>query len=151
MHLPSDRKCPGKVPLCRKAWLLLVIGVFLSGCSSANDGRLAVTGEVSFDGQPIGDGYITLSPLAKGPSAGGRIVDGKFQIPTKGPTEGEYRVIVQAMRRTGRMIPVDPAVPEDKVEESVQFLPPQFNTRTQFSATLSPDNTHLVFDLKSKP
>ena len=139
------------IRLRSKAWLPLVIGAILGGCNSTNDGRLAVTGEVSFDGQAIREGYITLSPLAKGPSAGGRIVDGKFQIPTKGPTEGEYHVIVQAMRKTGRMIPVDPAVPEDKVEESVQFLPPQFNTQTQLSATLSPDNTHLVLDLKSNP
>jgi len=137
--------------LFRKAWQPLMVGVLLSGCNSAGDGRLAITGEVSFDGQPILDGSITLSPLAKGPSAGGRIVDGKFQIPTKGPTEGQYRVIVQAMRKTGRMIPVDPAVPADTVEETVQFLPPQFNTRTQLSVNISSDNTHLVLELTSKP
>ena len=128
----------------------IAVVVITVGCGGLTDGRLQISGEVTFDGQPVADGYVTLSPLGRGPSAGGRIQDGKFNIEReKGPMAGKYRVVLQAMRETGRMIPIDPALPDDTVAETVQYLPARYNTRSQLTADLSPDNTHLVLELSS--
>ena len=129
---------------------IAVVVVVAVGCGGPTDARLRITGEVTFDGQPVVDGYVTLSPLGSGPSAGGRIQDGKFAIERdKGPMTGKYRVVLQAMRETGRMVPIDPALPNDTVAETVQYIPPCYNTRSQLTADLSPDNTHLVLELSS--
>jgi hypothetical protein len=128
----------------------IAVAVVAIGCGGPTDGRLQITGEVTFDGQPVADGYVTLSPLGSGPSAGGRIQDGEFVIERdKGPMAGKYRVVLQAMRETGRMIPIDPALPHDTVAETVQYIPPHYNTRSQLTADLSPDNRHLVLELSS--
>ena len=128
----------------------IAVVLLAAGCGGPTDGRLQITGEVTFDGQPVVDGYVTLSPLGSGPSAGGKIQDGEFTIEReKGPMAGKYRVVLQAMRETGRMIPIDPALPHDTVAETVQYLPACYNTRSQLTAGLSPDNTHLVLELSS--
>ena len=139
--------------MIRKMPLAVVISVCLAvavGCGRPTDGRLQITGEVTFDGQPIANGHVMLSPLGSGPSAGGSIQDGKFTVGRdKGPKEGKYRVEVEAMRETGRMVPIDPAMPNETVAETVQYIPPQYNQRSQLIEDLSPENTHLVLKLSS--
>jgi hypothetical protein len=49
------------------------------GCG---DGSLAtVTGEVTYEGEPVGEGTLTLLPAdGKGPVAGGRITGGRYTV-----------------------------------------------------------------------
>jgi hypothetical protein len=131
--------------------LLLTLLLFPVGCGGPSDGRLVVTGEVSFDGQPVALGSISLIPLGKGPSVGGEIIDGQFRIAEKGPTAGEYRVMIQGMRETGRMVAVDRAFPEQKEAEMEQYIPTRYNSRSELKVSISPDNTHLVLELSSTP
>ena len=50
----------------------------LSGCGGS---AAAVSGEVTYEGQPVGDGHITFTPAdGKGPDAGGRIVAGRYAV-----------------------------------------------------------------------
>lgn len=74
---------------------MVVLGGFvlvtLSGCGRS--GGVTVSGTVTFDGRPVEEGYITLSPAdGKGPSAGGPIKEGKFSI--SGVLPGEKIVSV---------------------------------------------------------
>ena len=134
----------------RRAVALAVVVGWTAGCGGANDGRLQITGKVTLDGQPIPGGYVRLSPLGSGPSAGGRIEQGEFTIARdKGPMAGKYRVVIEAMRETGRMVPVDPALPDDLVADTEQYIPAHYNTRSQLTIELSPDNTHFEFKLSS--
>ncbi len=50
------------------------------GCGG--DGRQAVSGDVTMDGQPLSDGIIRFEPQAgiPGSGAGTAIVDGRFQL-----------------------------------------------------------------------
>ncbi len=127
-----------------------VFGATLAaGCGKQSD-RLLVTGEVTFDGRPVEDGFVTLIPLGKGPSAGGRITAGQLEIaPAKGPLPGEYRILVQATRETGRVVATDPAIPNHREAEIEQYLPARYNSRSELTARLSPDHTHLDLDLVS--
>lgn len=61
--------------------LLLVLGV-LAGCSDSEPKRFRVSGEVTFDKQPIAHGEILFTPDGtkqnSGPQGIARIKDGKF-------------------------------------------------------------------------
>jgi hypothetical protein len=51
---------------------------FLSGCGSST---ATVSGEVTYEGQPVGDGYVTFTPVdGKGKDAGGPITGGRYQV-----------------------------------------------------------------------
>ena len=88
---------------------LLLACVFASGCSRRSGlERASIRGEVTLDGNPVSSGSIRLVPLEKngGPSSGGDIVDGKYDIHReKGPTLGSHRVEVYVPYNTGRKIP----------------------------------------------
>ncbi len=120
----------------------------LAGCSGAEGGRRKITGEISFDGQPLEGGWIYFRPLGKGPSAAGQIADGSFAIPAKkGLPAGTYQVAIEYLKPTGRM---QKAYTGEQIEEKQQVIPPQFNERTELTADVQASGvTHLTFDLKS--
>jgi hypothetical protein len=68
----------------------------IAGCSDPNvEKRGEVMGTVTLDGQPVADGAISFFPIGatSGPSAGGKIVNGKYHIPqAQGPVIGDNRV-----------------------------------------------------------
>ncbi|MGB9688853.1 hypothetical protein [Thermogutta sp.] len=74
--------------------LVLLTGfvlVAVPGCGKSSG--VTVSGTVTFDGRPVEEGYLTLSPAdGKGPSAGGPIKEGKFSI--SGVLPGEKIVSV---------------------------------------------------------
>ncbi|MBN2295938.1 MAG: hypothetical protein JXM70_26135 [Pirellulales bacterium] len=76
----------------------------LSGCS--DNGRQALSGTVTLDGQPIG-GTISIDPMGetRGPSTGGAIRDGKFSMDKSiGLLPGTYKVTIYSTRNTGRIV-----------------------------------------------
>jgi hypothetical protein len=77
--------------------LVLAIGA-APGCSRGESAweRVTVTGTVTYRGQAVADGSISLCPVTKtktgGPAAGAAIRDGRFEIPEeRGPTTGMYQ------------------------------------------------------------
>jgi hypothetical protein len=62
--------------------------VFLAALAAGCGNSCSVSGNVSYDGQPVEDGMITFLPTdGKGPSTGGKITGGKYQMDklTPGP------------------------------------------------------------------
>jgi len=62
---------------------------------------------VTLDGKPLASGSITFQPTAgtSGPSAGGAITNGQFELPAaSGVMPGKYNVVVQVMLETGKML-----------------------------------------------
>lgn len=108
----------------RRALGGLALLAFLTFIGCSDSGRTAVEGSVLIDGQPLSMGSITFIPDAGngGPSAGGAIVDGKFQIPAKyGPLQGKYRIKVFADRETGRKV-IDPSFGEIAERKQIKFV-----------------------------
>jgi hypothetical protein len=68
-----------------RATPLALIAVLLAGCGASS---CRVTGEVTYEGDPVKKGTITFVPVdGKGPIAGGSIVDGRYsaEVSTPGP------------------------------------------------------------------
>ena len=77
---------------------LLPLGLFvclLPGCGGSS---ASISGDVTYNGQPVGAGYITFSPSdGKGPAAGGAIENGHYIVESLPP--GPKLVKVDAVKK----------------------------------------------------
>jgi hypothetical protein len=107
-----------------KALTLLSLSSLLlaAGCGEGNpDGRVGVSGRISFQGKPLSNGRIVFAPAKGTPglAAGGKVEAGRFQIDADdGPTAGEYQVTV-----TIGVLRKDPKIGSDPDDKS-QLIPP---------------------------
>jgi hypothetical protein len=132
---------------------LLVVAV--PGCGGAGDGivRQAISGRVSLDGKPLDRGQLTLIPIQAGPTAGGNIADGVFTINrSEGPSAGKYRVMIVAIRPTGRRVRDADGPPGSTVEELANVIPECYNTKTELEVDVKSEGANtFTFDLVSTP
>jgi hypothetical protein len=136
----------------RLAFCCLVLLALDAGCGGAKykgEKRYPLSGDVTFDGQPVDLGSISLIPEgSKGGASGGVINDGKYKVPEeKGPTAGTYRVEIHWLKRTGRQLR-DPESGE-MYDDRREALPGKFHTSSELTVEVpAPDNRH-DFNLKS--
>jgi hypothetical protein len=124
--------------------LALAAGVL--GCGSSGPQRASVAGEVTLNGSPIEQGTITFVPASgnAGPTAGGAIIDGKYNVPKAvGPLVGRQRVELRAWRKTGVMIP-NPMSAGAMMEEKVEAFGAEFNDQSTLERDVA--SGHNVFD-----
>ena len=128
----------------RFVWLSFVclsLGMILPGCGGgpAYEGpkRFAVTGKVTFDGEPINGGTIAFIPdNDKHNPSGGSIENGVYSIPVeKGPNEGTYRVAIYWHKPTGEKIKDSDT--GEMIDAVKQVVPAKFNDGTQLQATIT--------------
>jgi hypothetical protein len=86
---------------------LTLIGVAVAAGCQRNDGRNAVGGTVTLDGQPLAGAVVHFQPLpGQAGSSSGATTDanGRFTIAgNKGLLPGKYATSVQAWKGTGKM------------------------------------------------
>src|SRR5262249_48656587 len=72
--------------------------VGLAGCSDSYGGRLAVSGNIKLEGQPLKTGSITFVPLdGQDTQSGSTIKDGYYSVPREnGLKPGNYLVMISA-------------------------------------------------------
>ena len=134
----------------RHVWALWAAGLtsLAIGCAS-DDGRVAVDGTVTVDGQPLENGTINFQPAPgnQAPSSGSAIRQGNFALATaRGLQPGEYLVTVHAFRKSGRTIN-DPQM--GQVEE---IVPVKFQETMPLKASVTAGaENHLEFSLTSVP
>jgi hypothetical protein len=119
------------------AWCALAI----AGCGPG-DGRVEVSGSVTFDGKPIERGSIVFTPEVKGSPDGGKIIDGQFRLRA---LVGKHRIKIEASRPTG------PFVPSMGGHVHEEYIPARYNSKTTLSEEVTPggDNS-FSFRLTSK-
>lgn len=138
-----------------RATALLIGATLPLGCWSG-DGlqRAPVRGEVRVDGVLLEGGSINFFPAgtAEGPSAGGVITKGLYNIPEEGgPVVGQNRVEIRGVKKTGRMVPNHMA-PGTMREELVEALPPDTNTKSKIVREVVAGSNVIDFpDLKGAP
>jgi hypothetical protein len=126
---------------------LLIFGIsILIGCAGKG-APATLSGEVRFQGQPVEKGSIRLDPMAgEGEPAAVPITNGRYEFgPGSGLVSGRYRVSIMGHRVVGTR--VDPETGQT-IQETEQYIPDQYNTRTTLEITLSPGQNTQDFDLK---
>lgn len=122
--------------------------VLLLGCGQSQ--RLALTGVVTLDGQPLNEGSITFMPQSgtTSPSAGANVTQGHFSVSAeKGVLPGKFRVEITAKRKTGRTVMSDTA--GGMIDQYEQYLPARYNRDSQLMATVPQSGAGLEFALTS--
>jgi hypothetical protein len=114
--------------------------------------RKAVSGTVTFDGQPLSEGKIQFEPVkgAQGKTtiAVGDIIDGKYSInATIGPVAGTYKVIISSQPLV-KITPGESPGPVPKMPP--EKIPSQFNSSSTLTKEVTNDPAQTIdFDLKS--
>jgi hypothetical protein len=127
------------------------------GCGSETaGGRRAVTGTVSYGGQPVEEGQIVFEPQAAGaPLATGQIKGGEYEIDAKyGPATGPYRVRIEGFRKKKLAnMPPHPYAGDSPDASTVaeQYLPATYNTRSTLQVEIKDEDEGVHnFDLQAK-
>jgi len=129
-----------KTLFAKFAHLALVIGMF-PGCS--DDGKTEFQGTASWNGTPIVDGYVEMTPTdGMGQVVGCNIVDGKFSFRTQ---EGEKRVSVTAKRKIGETAPTERIPTPEPIY--FQFIPEKFNAATELLVTINNSDPKVNLEL----
>lgn len=129
----------------RYAYAAVLLALGLAGCGPSGPTTYAVSGRVTFDGEPIADGYITFAPAVRGEApAAAPIKAGAYRLRT---TAGEKRVSVQASKFVG------PENPVMGLRAREQYIPDRYNLETTLTAGVTADGAN-EFDfalLSSEP
>jgi len=142
--------------LSKQTSITLVCGLLLLlaiGCGKSGSNRSAISGNVTLDGKPIEHGSILFTPIegTKGTVAGGPIEGGQYRLANdKGPAIGQNRVEIHAMRQTGKMVQKPLAPRGEMIEESVEAIPPRFNSASTLKTQIQPGENTANFDVVSK-
>jgi len=139
---------------CNLAVLLFALSLTsLPGCSAyKGPERAAVKGTVSIAGEPLKNGSISFTPTDgnTGPTAGGTITNGSFDIPKdRGPVVGMNIISINGSEKTGRKVPA-PFGPDKMVDEYVEIVPPRYNTQSELKKDIQSGKNQLEFPLKSQ-
>lgn len=132
--------------VCRSALFTSMLLLLVSGCS---DNKTAdVSGVVSVDGQPVEKGNISLFPAdGKGPSVGGDIVNGKYEV-SKAPV-GTVKVQIRVPKVTGKKKLYD--TPDSPTRDTFsESLPKKYNDNTELTYDVKPGKNIKDWDLSTK-
>ena len=150
MKLPTRPICLG---------LAVMLGVTVLGCGSRNPlGRRAVSGRVTFAGEPLDQGTISFEPQQQPGFAGGAVIlDGRYDVPAdKGLPPGKYLVRIYSTEGGGVTRPAagppGPAAPgaADGLHQA-ERIPAEFNDRSTHVVEVAADGPNQFdFDVPAK-
>jgi len=107
-----------------------------------------VTGQVTFDGQPVKDGHVSFTPVdGKGQTGGAPIADGRFKAEQVPATK--MKVALHGNKVIGTRKAYD--TPESPVmPDVVELLPPKYNFNSELTLDVKRGSQDVKYDLKSK-
>jgi hypothetical protein len=122
---------------------LLGFLALVTGCGDSGPKTYAVSGAVTFAGEPVGEGEIVFrSAAGSEASCAGRIADGRFSFRA---TPGKKRVEIVASRE------VKSAPAESGETLNLQmYIPEKYNSKSELSADVTPDGPNS-FDFRLEP
>ena len=139
----------------RRLGIGLLLGL-AAGCGSDEvPNRRAISGIVTFDGQPLESGAILLEPTSfeagTGTAVGATIRRGEFTLPRdRGPIPGRYRVRIYA--GSGVQAPPREGQSDKTRRPMVEGVPEVYNTRSQLHAEVGMRGPNRFrFELQAGP
>jgi hypothetical protein len=143
-HSSSDRSSLSAVAIAVVLFAIL-------GCNK--EPRTAVSGTVTFDGQPLPAGQIVFEPTSAGRLGIAQISNGAYNMPaTQGPTAGKYVVRITANRPSGRKTKTGGGRDTKAlVDQHEQFIPGKYNEQSQLTTEVAGEGLIVRdFPLQSK-
>ncbi len=124
--------------------------LFTCGCGPSGPEQFAISGQVTYDGQPVDNGDIGFIPgdgsAAK--TVGADLVDGRYEVPAyEGPQAGKYKVVIFAERPNGRRVQADEGS-DEMIDQMEQYIPDQYNAKSTLSVEISSNREDLDFQLE---
>jgi hypothetical protein len=123
--------------------------LLMSGCGGDPLNRQAVSGTVTFKGQPLEHGKIEFSPLdGQTTLMGAEIANGQYSIPAKqGLTPGKYKVMINAPQGAN----LNPTGPpgSDLGPPPTELIPERYNGKSELRAEVKKGEPN-VFDFTLK-
>lgn len=138
----------------------LLAAMFVSGCGKPADGpdRVAASGTVTLDGEPLPHGVIRFIPVdgTEGPKASAVVEQGAFEFPSHyGPVPGMHRIEIET---------VDPDLPDPDDEAAIneyvaaqrrqpafRQVPRIYNRASQLKEQVTPEGPNeFEFELVSR-
>ena len=115
--------------------VIVPLAVSLIGCGRPGPAMYAVSGTVTWQGEPVPKGDIVFIPIdgAVAPDAA-KIIDGKYRLKAKA---GKKRVEIHASRRDGR---IDPVMGESPARP---YIPTRFNAKSTLTAEVLPNDKNV--------
>lgn len=110
------------------------------GCGPSGPTTYPVSGTVTFNGEPLPDGYITFVPedASVGPE-GSAIENGEFSFRAR---EGKKKVKIEASRFVGPVNPVMGLTPKE------QYIPDRYNVNSELAEEVTADgDNRFTFEL----
>jgi hypothetical protein len=125
----------------------------LAGCGQEDPlQRVAVSGMVTLDGQPVKQGMIQFQPEGPGVSTAGAagITDGSYSLAkSEGLEPGKYTVMITSTPPPSA--PPPGGMPGDPVAPPKETIPARYNAKTELSADVTKEGPNTFdFPLKSK-
>jgi len=128
------------------AWLLMIVA---AGCGKRSElEKVVVSGEVTYQGEPVADGDIRFEPMpgTDGPLSGAAIRDGKYVAKGRGGVPvGEHLVRIRAFRTAaggGDML----SMQGNAATDGGQYLPEKYNRSSQETVTIAGDQSKVTLD-----
>lgn len=124
----------------------IAAALVFAGCSTAPPTG-TVSGEVTFDGQPIKDGRIAFIPVdGQGQTGGAAIKDGKFEA--KDVPVAKMKVEINGNRLTGRKIKAYDTPESPVSDEIVELVPARYNINSELTLDVKKGSQTVKYDLK---
>lgn len=123
----------------------ICLGALLAGCGPSGPETYEVSGEVTFDGQPVAEGQIVFRS-AEGSSASwaGAIKDGRYALAA---TAGKKRVEITATRQV-QTAQDSPSGQGAFTFES--YIPAKYNSQSELTVEVTPEGPN-EFDFSLEP
>ena len=119
--------------------ILCCLVLLLASCSKG-DGKVSVSGTVTWNGAPLKSGTISFLEPDKSSDAA-PIVNGNFEVRT---APGEKNVGIIATKVVGESVDQERGT-ETSIEH--QYIPLKYNGKSELKASISNQNAGLTFDL----
>lgn len=134
-------------PTALTSVIALLLMVFV-GCGPDTGGRVGVSGEVTYQGQPLQNGTIQFVSTDGSQMAGGTISEGHYEIPAEqGLLPGEMTVRISSASETSSPPPAEDA-PGDPAAFAPreELIPAEYNSQSTLKTTITSDGPN-TFDV----
>jgi len=146
----EERRSPHPLPLSPYAVILCgTLGIIhLAGCSG--ESLVAVSGEVSYEGNAVEIGEIRFTPIEKtpGPATGSAIEGGRYAVSAeRGLLQGgTYLIHIEGMKKSGRRAP-NP-ITGTSIELMENFIPVEYNAESTLQVTINDGSSSQQLDFR---